>query len=69
MRKLDLINVGDEGIKIKLYNYNVNNILVEIFQFKVRNNIPLRGRYKNVKIQHTILTVLYSQLNGVKYGV
>lgn len=49
-----LINVGDEGIKIKLYNYNVNNILVEIFQFKVRNNIPLRGRYKNVKIQHTI---------------
>jgi len=49
-----LINVGDEGIKIKLYNYNVDSILVEIFQFKVRNNIPLRGRYKNVKIQHTI---------------
>lgn len=45
---------SDEGIKIKLYNYNVDSILVEIFQFKVRNNIPLRGRYKNVKIQHTI---------------
>ena len=55
-----LINVGAdndtsyEGLKIKVYNYNVDSILLEIYQFKTRNNIPIRNRYKNVKIQHTI---------------
>ena len=49
-----LINVGDEGVKIKVYNYNVNNILLEIYQFKTRNNIPIRSRYKTVEIQHSI---------------
>jgi hypothetical protein len=49
-----LINVGDEGIKIKLYNYNVDSILLEIYQFRVRNNVPIRNRYKTVKIQYTI---------------
>jgi len=45
---------GDEGIKIKVYNYNVDSILLEIYQFKTRNNIPIRNRYKTVKIQHSI---------------
>ena len=49
-----LINVGDEGVKIKVYNYNVDSILLEIYQFKTRNNIPIRSRYKTVEIQHSI---------------
>jgi hypothetical protein len=49
-----LINVGDEGIKIKLYTDNVDSILLEIYQFRVRNNVPIRNRYKTVKIQYTI---------------
>jgi len=49
-----LINVGDEGVKIKVYNYNVDSILLEIYQFKTRNNVPIRSRYKTVKIQHSI---------------
>ncbi len=50
-----IINSGDEGIFCKTYNYDVNNICIEFYQYKIhKKNTVLRGRYKTVKLKYTI---------------
>lgn len=49
-----LIYTRDESVNIDIANYDVNNTYIKFYQFKVRNNIAIRNRYKNIKLQNVL---------------